>query len=132
MVKNLLTGCALALMLGGCAMGIKPGSPSVSYTVPRDYQTVYLRAQNQAAECLRGASGYEVVARIDAATHTGEVAVQEPLAGAVMARTAIKAVDARHTEVTHTVSGHRPWDLNGLDAMRQSVLMDTSVCVAYK
>jgi hypothetical protein len=133
-MKSLIASCGFALALGGCAVGIHPGddSPSVSYTATNSYQTVYLRVQNQAAECLRGNGGFAVVANVDPATQAGEVLVKEDITGAVMARTVLKAVDDRHTQITHTVSGHRPWDVNALHAMRESVLMDTSVCFAYK
>ena len=115
-------------------MGIKAGddSPSVSYKVPRSYQTVYLRAQNQADECLRGKKQYDIYAQVDPVLHTGIVSVRSPIGSVEVARTEIKAIDARNTQVTHTVWGHSPWDANALYAMRQSVQMDTSVCVAYK
>ncbi len=121
-------------MLSGCAVGVRPGgdSPSISYTVPRSYQTVYLRVQNQAGECLTGKNQYEVYAQVDPAMQAGTVTVRSPFLGGVVARSDIQAVDASHTRVTHTVWGRTPWDANALQAMRQSVLMDTSVCVAYK
>lgn len=115
-------------------MGIQPGgdSPSVSYTVPRSYQTVYLRAQNQADECLRGKKQYDVYAKVDPALETASVSVRGPMQSIEVARTEIKAVDARHTQVTQTVWGRSPWDRDALAAMRESIRMDTSVCVAYK
>jgi hypothetical protein len=124
---------SVAAMLSGCALGIHPGdnSPSVSYTVPRSFQMVFLRAQNQAQECLRGKGEYKVHARVDPATRSGIVSVQGPLANEV-ARTDFKATDEKHTQVTQTVWGHSPWDANALDAMRESVRMDTSICFAYK
>lgn len=133
-MKSLIASCGLVLALGGCALGIHSGdnSPSVSYTATNSYQTVYLRVQNQATECLTGDGGFSVVANVDPTTQSGEVLVTEDLTGAVMARTTLKAVDDRHTEVTHTVSGQRPWDVNALHAMRESVLLDTSICFAYK
>lgn len=132
-VKSLLAGAGVLALLSGCSLGIQPGgdSPSVSYTVPRSYQTVYLRAQNQAGECLTGKSQYDVYAQVDASMQTGTVSVRSPLGGDV-ARTDIQAIDASHTRVTHTVWGRSPWDAGALNAMRQSILMDTSVCVAYK
>lgn len=133
-VKGLVTAIAAAALLTGCAMGIQPGgdSPSLSYTVPRPYQTVYLRAQNQADECLRGKKQYDVYADVDPAMQTAMVAVRGPFTSVEVARTDIKAVDAQHTEVTHTVWGRSPWDAAALEAMKQSVLMDTSVCVSYR
>lgn len=133
-MKGLLASCGLALALGGCALGIRPGddSPSVSYTVARNYQTVYLRVQNQAAECLTGDGGFSVIANVDPALRAGSVQVKQDLAGAVVASTVLKAVDDRHTEVTHTVSGQHPWNINALHAMHESVLMDTSICFAFK
>lgn len=132
-MRALIVSAGLAGMLSGCALGIQPGeSPSVSYTVPRSYQTVYLRAQNQAHECLRGKKQYDVYAQVDAATQTAWVAVRGPMQSMEVARTDIKAVDARHTQVVHTVWGHSPWDRDALNAMRESVRMDTSVCVVYK
>ncbi|NYT85936.1 BPTD_2524 family lipoprotein [Pollutimonas harenae] len=132
-MKALLSGISVLAMLSGCVMGVQPGgdSPSVSYKVPRNYQIVYLRAQNQASECLTGKNQYDVYAQVDPDMQTGTVSVRSPL-GAVVARSDIKAIDASHTEVTHTVWGRTPWDEDALQAMRQSVLMDTSVCVAYK
>lgn len=133
-MKALVISLGVAALLSGCAMGIQPGgdSPSVSYTVPRSYQTVYLRAQNQADECLRGKKQYDVYAQVDPALQTGLVSVRGPMHSIEVARTEIKAVDAKHTQVTHTVWGRSPWDQNALDAMRESIRIDTSVCVAYK
>ncbi|MCC2595652.1 hypothetical protein LKR43_04780 [Pusillimonas sp. MFBS29] len=131
-VKALVSGIGVLAMLSGC-VGIEPdgSSPSVSYTVPRNYQIVYLRAQNQAGECLTGKNQYDIYAQVDPDMQTGTVIVRSPLGG-VVARSDIRAIDASHTEVTHTVWGHPPWDNGALQAMRESVLMDTSVCVAYK
>lgn len=123
---------ATTLALAGCALGINKDSPSVSYTVPRDYRTVFLRVQNQADECLRGNGAYTVHARVDAATQSGEVDVVGPLGGTVVARTVLEATDAKHTRLTQTVWGHKPWNAEALDAMRQSVRMDMSVCFAYR
>ncbi|MGB3288941.1 MAG: hypothetical protein WBA83_06665 [Burkholderiaceae bacterium] len=133
-MKAQLIGIGAAVLLAGCVGGIHPGdqSPSVSYTVPRNYQTVYLRAQNQADECLRGSKHYDVYAQVDPAMQSGSVAVRSPLGGLEVARTDIKAIDAKHTQVTHTVWGPSPWDQGALNAMRQSVMMDTSVCVVYR
>ncbi|HEY9280356.1 MAG TPA: hypothetical protein VIP51_09815 [Eoetvoesiella sp.] len=123
-----------AVSVAGCSMGIQPGgeAPSVTYTVPRSYQTVFLRAQNQADECLRGKSQFAVRTQVDAAQQSGVVSVVGPLGNAEVARTELKAVDAQHTQVTQTVWGRSPWDANALNAMRESVRMDTSVCVAYQ
>jgi hypothetical protein len=123
---------AVALALAGCALGINKDSPSVSYTVPRDYRTVFLRVQNQANECLRGKNEYTVQARVDPATQSGEIEVVGPLGGTVVARTELRATDAQHTHLTQTVWGRHPWDAQALDAMRQSVRMDMSVCFAYR
>lgn len=121
-------------LLSGCAIGIQPGdnSPSVSYTVPRDYRTVFLRAQNQANECLRGKDQYTVRAKVDPVTQSAQVDVVGPFGKSVVARTALRATDARHTHVVQTVWGYSPWDVNALHAMRESVRLDTSVCFAYK
>jgi hypothetical protein len=115
-------------------MGIQPNgdSPSVSYTVPRSYQIVYLRAQNQADECLRGKHQYDVYAQVEPAQQMGVVSVRGPMGGAEVARTEIKAIDARQTQITQTVWGRAPWDQAALNAMRESIVMDTSVCVVYK
>ena len=131
-MKALLVGLGMSVVLSGCALGVQSGgdSPSVTYKVPRNLQTVYLRAQNQAAECLTGKNQYEVYAQVDDSAQTATVTVQGPL-GSVVARSDIQAIDASHTQVTHTVWGRAPWDNGALQAMRQSVLMDTSVCVAY-
>ncbi|MGP1615370.1 MAG: BPTD_2524 family lipoprotein [Pollutimonas bauzanensis] len=133
-MKALVISIGAAGLLSGCALGIQPGgdSPSVSYTVPRSYQTVYLRAQNQADECLRGKKQYDVYAQVDPALQTGLVSVRGPMGSIEVARTEIKAIDARHTEVKHTVWGHSPWDRNALEAMRESIRMDTSICIVYK
>src|SRR3546814_5220180 len=66
-VKALLSGISMLAMLSGCVMGVQPGgdSPSVSYKVPRNYQIVYLRAQNQASECLTGKNQYDVYAQVE-------------------------------------------------------------------
>ncbi len=132
-MKTLGVVFGAAVLLAGCSMGIQPDgdSPSVSYTVPRSYQTVFLRAQNQADECLRGKNQYTVRTQVDAAEQAGVVSVAGPLDTEV-ARTELKAIDARTTQVTQTVWGRSPWDVRALNAMRESVLMDTSVCVAYK
>ena len=133
-MKTVALGLAVAVSLAGCSLGIQPGgdSPSVSYTVPHNYQTVFLRAQNQAEECLRGKSQFTVQTKVDATEHSGVVSVIGPLGAGEVARTELKAVDAQHTQVTQTVWGHSPWDRNALDAMRESVTIDTSVCFAYK
>lgn len=133
-MKARVIGIAAAVFMSGCTMGIQPGgdSPSVSYTVPRSYQTVYLRTQNQAGECLRGKEQYDVYAQVDPLMQSASVAVRGPLGGVEVARTDIQAVDAKHTRVTHTVWGPSPWDERALAAMRHSVLIDTSVCVVYK
>lgn len=133
-MKVLMISMGAAALLSGCAMGIGPGddSPSVSYTVPRSYQTVYLRAQNQAGECLRGKKQYDVYAQVDPGLQTAVVSVRGPMHSIEVARTDIKAVDSKHTQVTHTVWGHSPWDVKALDAMRESIRMDTSICVVYK
>jgi len=123
---------AAPVVLAGCAAGIQPDSPSVSYTVPRSYQTVYLRAQNQASECLRGESHFDVRSKVDPAMQSGVVSVTDPLTGIEVARTTLKAVDAKHTRVEHVVWGKGSWDINALNAMRESIRMDASVCFAYK
>jgi hypothetical protein len=125
---------ASAMLLSGCAIGIQAGgdSPSVSYNVPRSYQIVFLRAQNQANECLRGKDAYSVDAQVDPVTQSGVVSVVAPLGRAVVARTELKATDAQHTQVTQTVWGHHPWDINALHAMHESIRLDTSVCFAYQ
>ena len=127
-------GIGAMASLSGCVMGIQPGgdSPTVTYTVPRSYQVVYLRAQNQANECLRGKNQYTVHAKVDPELQAGVVSVRGPVGGAEVARTELKASDARHTEITQTVWGHAPWDQNALNAMRESVWLDTSVCFVYK
>lgn len=123
-----------AALISGCALGIQPDgqSPTVTYTVPRSYQIVYLRAQNQAAECLRGKQHYDVYAQVDAAMQSGSVSVKGFLDTVEVARTDLKAIDARNTQVTQTVWGRSPWDQNALNAMRRSILMDTSICIAYE
>ncbi len=133
-MKALLIGMGTAVLLSACTMGIQPGGdfPTVSYTVPRSYQTVYLRVQNQADECLRGKKQYDVHATVDPAMQTGTVAVRAPIGGVEVARSDIEAIDSKHTRVTHTVWGPSPWDERALAAMRHSVVMDMSVCVVYK
>jgi len=133
-VKTLVISIGAAALLSGCALGIQPNgsSPSISYSVPRSYQTVYLRAQNQAAECLTAKKQYDVYAKVNPTVQTGEVTVRSQLGDIEVARTEIRAIDGKTTEVKHTVWGHSPWDENALEAMRQSIRMDTSVCVAYK
>ncbi|RTZ39225.1 hypothetical protein EKL30_18120 [Candidimonas sp. SYP-B2681] len=133
-MKALVIGIGTATFLSGCTLGIQPqgNSPSISYTVPRSYQIVYLRAQNQASECLRGKKQYDVYAQVDPVLQTALVAVRGPMESIEVARTEIKAVDARHTEVTHAVWGRSPWDNKALNAMRESIRMDTSVCMVYK
>ena len=67
-MKAIVLACAMTMVLSGCAIGIKEGdtSPSITYTIPRHYQLVYLRAENQAIECLRGKQGnYDVHADVD-------------------------------------------------------------------
>lgn len=122
-----------AVLLTACSIGIQPdgNSPSVTYTVPYSYQTVFLRAQNQASECLSGKNQFAVHTEVDAAEQSGVVWVAGPLSAEV-ARTELKAIDARSTQVTQTVWGQKPWDVHALKAMHESVLLDTSVCVAYK
>jgi hypothetical protein len=132
-VRTLGIVIGTAALMSGCALGIQPDgeSPTVSYNVPRSYQIVYLRAQNQAAECLRGKQQYDVYAQVDPTMQSGSVSVKGIL-GTEVARTELKAIDAKNTQVTHTVWGHSPWDQTALNAMRRSILMDTSVCIAYE
>lgn len=134
MMRFVRSGVALmaAIGLSGCTLGIHKDSPTVSYTVPRDYRTVFLRAQNQADECLRGKDEYTVRAKVDVAAQSGEIDVVAPFGSVVVARTELRATDAKHTRVTQTVWGRAPWDMAALDAMRQSVRLDTSVCSAYR
>src|SRR5690606_18443162 len=96
-VKAWLAGGSTAILLAGCALGIQPGSdsPSVSYTVPRSYQIVYLRVQNQADECLTGKNQYDVYAQVDPVTQSGTVSVRSPI-GTDVARTQIQAIDPSH------------------------------------
>ncbi len=132
-MRTLVFGLAAAALLSGCAIGIQPGqSPSVSYTVARDYQTVYSRAEDQADQCLRGKNAYTVQATLNRDTRSGVVAVVAPLGAAVVARTELKAVDAQHTQVSQIVWGRTPWDKAALDAMHESVRLDTTICFAYK
>lgn len=133
-MKALVVGISVMVLMTGCAGGIKAdgSSPSVTYTVPRSYQTVFLRLQNQADECLRAKNQYQVYANINPALESGSVSVKGPIGALEVARTDFKAIDKSHTQVTHTVWGIKPWDGSALQAMRQSVLMDSSVCVAYK
>ncbi|WP_397473322.1 BPTD_2524 family lipoprotein [Pusillimonas sp.] len=120
-------------LLAGCALGIKEdSSPSVSYTVPHNYQTVYMRAENQGRECQRGESTTKVRSQIDPAMRSGVVSVVDPILGTEVARTALKAIDAKHTEVVQTVSGRGSWNQDALNAMEQSIRMDASVCHVYK
>jgi hypothetical protein len=130
-VKIWICGLLAAGLLSGCVGGIQGNSPSVSYTVPRDYLTVYRRAQDQAQKCLRGENAYGVQGRLDRASRSGSVDVVAPFGGKVMARTRFQALDAGHTRVTQSVWGQSIWDGKALSAMRESVLMDTSVCTAY-
>lgn len=134
-MKAPITVIISAIVLSGCALGVQPdgSSPSVTYTAPRPYQTVYLRVQSQAELCLRGDKDqYDVYAEVDPVSQTGSVSVRGPLSDLVVARTEIKAVDQANTQVTHTVWGVKPWDESALSAMRRSVMLDTSVCVAYQ
>lgn len=131
-MKVWVCGLLAAGLLSGCAMGIQQGSPSVSYTVARDYLTVYRRAEDQAQKCLRGQNAYSVRGRLDRTSRSGRVDVVAPLGGAVMARTQLQAVDAQHTRVTQSVWGRLVWDPKALDAMHESVRLDTSVCTVYR
>lgn len=121
-------------LLAGCALGIQTdgSSPSVTYTVPYSYQVVYMRAAHQANECQYGNSEAKVQSRIDPAMNTGVVSVVDPITGVEMARTSLKAVDARHTEVVQIVSGRGSWNQDVLNAMQQTIRMDASVCHVYK
>ena len=121
-------------VLAGCALGIQSdgSSPTVSYTVPHSYQTVYMRAEHQARECQRGDSTPNVQSRIDPATGSGVVSVSDPIIGSEVARTTLEAIDARQTEVVQTVAGRGVWNHDALNAMEQSIRMDASVCFVYK
>lgn len=120
-------------LLAGCALGIRNdgSSPTVSFTVPHSYQVVYMRAENQARECQRGQSTTEVRARVDPDMRSGVVSIVDPIIGVEYARTTLKAVDAKHTEVVQTVSGQGSWNQDALNAMEQSIRMDASVCHVY-
>src|SRR3546814_16744312 len=101
MVKAQLIGIGAGMLLSGCINGIQSGGdfPSLSYTVPRSYQTVYLRAQNQAEECLRGKKQYDVYAQVDTAMHTGRVAVRGALGGLEVSSTEANAIAEKQTNV---------------------------------
>lgn len=128
------TAVPAAILLAGCAMGIQTdgSSPSVTYTVPHSYQVVYMRAAHQANECQYGDSAVKVQSRIDPDMGSGVVSVVDPITGIELARTSLKAVDARHTEVMQIVAGRGSWNQDVLNAMQQSVRMDASVCHVYK
>lgn len=141
------TAAAVALAsLAGCAMGIQDSSPQVSYEVDRPYQAVHARALDQANECLRGdsmfdarlisfdrrQSVFDVREHLDTAAGQGEVTVNDPLTGAVVARTQLRALGPNRTAVTQAVWGKGSWDGKTLHAMQQSILMDGSVCTVYK
>lgn len=132
-MRVFVLGLAVTGLLSGCAVGIQPGvSPSVSYSVARDYQTVYQRARDQAEQCLRGKNQFAVRASLNPDTRSGVVAVLNSFGSDAVARTELKAIDAQHTQVTQAIWGRTPWDKAALDAMQESVRMDTSVCFAYK
>src|SRR3546814_13014989 len=99
MVKAQLIGIGAGMLLSGCINGIQSGGdfPSLSYTVPRSYQTVYLRAQNQADECLRGKKQYDVYAQVDLAMKTGSGAVRSHLGGLEVGRPESKASEEDRT-----------------------------------
>lgn len=134
-------------LIAGCATGIRSdgSSPSVTYTVPHNYQVVYMRARHQASECqgsqtalnkfdsnFKDDSIFKVESTINPDMQSGVVSVQDPITGTEVARTTLKAVDAKHTEITQVVSGNGSWNHDALNAMQQSVRMDTSVCFVYK
>ena len=131
-MKIWICGLLAAGLLSGCAVGVNENSPTVSYTVPRDYLTVYHRAEDQAQKCLRGENAYSVRGRLDRASRSGSVDVVAPLDATVMARTQFQALDDGRTRVTQSVWGRLVWDRKALDAMRASVFMDTSMCTAYR
>ena len=89
-------------------------------------------AGEQAEQCLRGKNQFAVRASLNPDTRSGVVAVLNPLGSDAVARTELKAIDAQHTQVTQAISGRTPWDKAALDAMQESVRMDTTVCFAYK
>ena len=132
-MKTLSTAVAIVMILSGCTTRLQPedDSPTLSYEVPRSYQTVFLRAQNQAQECLRGQQQYTVQTDVNAEERSGVISVVSPVLENEVARTELKAVDDQHTAVKHVVWGRAPWGEDALYAMRKSVMMDTSVCVAY-
>ncbi|MBV6303408.1 hypothetical protein KVP10_00840 [Candidimonas humi] len=130
-MKVWICGLLAAGLLSGCAIGIQGNSPTISYTVPRDYLTVYHRAEDQAQKCLRGQNAYNVRGKLDRASRSGSVDVLAPLGDSTVARTQFQALDAGHTRVIQTVWGRSIWDAKALRAMRESVFMDTSVCTAY-
>ena len=132
--------------LSGCAMGIQNNSPSVSFEVDKPAKTVHARALDQANACMRGEnkmdnnannfnrrqSEFDVREQVDASGQQGEVTVVVPLNSAVMARTSWRALGPQRTAVTQTVWGQGSWDGKTLTAMKESILMDASVCTVYK
>lgn len=144
-MRKIAAACLLT-GLAGCAIGIQDSSPQVSYEVDKPYRTVYARALDQANECLRGdgtfngrqvnfdlrQSAFDVKDHLDAGAGQGEITVNDPLTGTVVARTSFRSLGANRTEVTQTVSGKGSWDGKTLHAMQQSILMDASVCTVYK
>lgn len=91
-----------------------------------------MRAQHQTLECLTNRSRYEVYATVDSAMQRATVLVRDAATGNEMARTEVQAHDARHTQVTHTTVGGDRWGAAAVDAMRRSIMSDTTVCATYR
>lgn len=130
--RSIIWFAALAV-LAGCAAGTRaPQAMNENYTVPRNFQTTYMRAQHQTLECLTNRSRYEVYATVDSAMQRATVLVRDAATGDEVARTEVQSLDARHTQVTHTAVGGDRWGAAAVDAMRRSIMSDTTVCATYR
>lgn len=129
-MKSHIAIAGLALVLASCTTHQPTGPASVSYQVPRNFQTVYLRVQHQAQECLAlaGNDSFDVMASLNPGMQSATVLVKHRETGAEAARTVVKAIDARQSDVSHWVEGSSRWNTTVLEAMRASVMRDASVC----
>jgi len=123
----------LALSLSACTtMGVASKQAlRDEFEAPMPVSQVYRRAQEQAELCLRGASGHQVEAELDAAGRSAQVYVRAPFTRNRLVNVDIQALDAGRSRVSVAMWGVNIWDQKALWAMREAVLIGIPTCRSY-
>lgn len=133
MFRILAAAATLVLGLGGCSLGISPGSdsPSAEYKIAVNYQDAYKTAQAQARQCLVGQEAYTVRADLDTVGRKGVVRVRAPYTDNDLARVDIAAVDDKSSTVRITMWGTSIWNGDAVVAMRDAIRFGLPSCISY-